>query len=229
MLASPCPACDARWVPYSTPLAATLSGASVRQLQYWRSGGSDALFVPELPKSAGRVLYSFRDVVALRTFVFLREQVPLQRIRRAVHALRDLGNTGHLSAYALVAAANTIVLVEPGKTDAVVDLVEQPGAQRLSVTLGDVFAPFENVRGEKVVDLLRPRQHLTVDPEIRAGFPVVEGTRVEYDVVASLVRDGVSPAAVGDFYPSVSAEGATDATDFADEVDRYRARGPAAA
>jgi uncharacterized protein (DUF433 family)/DNA-binding transcriptional MerR regulator len=208
-------------VPYPTYIAATLSGASLRQLQYWRSGGEHALFVPELPKAGGRVLYSFRDVVGLRTFVYLREAVSLQRIRKAVENLRELGNSEHLSQYQLVVAGKSIVLVEPGH-DAAVDLVEWPGAQRFTVTLGDVFAPFENQRGDLVVDLFHPREHVVVDPEILGGYPVVEGTRVEFDLVASLVRDGVDPSEISEIYPSVSTEGAADAVDFATEVARYR-------
>ena len=50
----------------------------------------------------------------------------------------------------------------------------------------------------------------------------MSGTRVAFDSVASLVRDGVGPTEIKGFYPSVSAAGARDATDFADEVDRYR-------
>ena len=118
-------------MPYPSPVAAVLSGASVRQLQYWRTGGDRALLVPELPRDAGRVLYSFRDVVALRTFVFLRESVSLQRVRKAVEHLREFGNTEHLSKYRLVTDGASIVLVAPDG-DLATDLVEQPGANRLA-------------------------------------------------------------------------------------------------
>jgi DNA-binding transcriptional MerR regulator len=158
-------------MPYPTDLAAQLSGASLRQLQYWQAGGEQSLFVPELPKARGRVLYSFRDLVALRTFVYLREAVSLQRIRKAVGNLRELGNTEHLSKYQLVVAGKSVVLVEPGQ-DAGVDLVESPGAQRFTITLGDVFAPFKNQRGDQVVDLFHPRRHVTIDPDVRGGFPL---------------------------------------------------------
>ena len=50
----------------------------------------------------------------------------------------------------------------------------------------------------------------------------MKGTRVQFDLVSSLVNDGVGPAEIKDFYPSVSTPGAIDAADFADEVDRYR-------
>lgn len=206
---------------YPSHIAATLSGASLRQLQYWRAGGPDALFAPELGKSSGRVLYSFRDVVALRSFVYLRETASLQRIRKAVGTLRELGNTEHLSQYRLVGTGKSIVLVPPGE-EVAIDLVERPGAQRFAVVLADVFGPFENQRGDKVVDLFHPRKHLLVDPEVRGGYPVIDGTRVQFDLVASLVHDGVDPSDIRDFYPSVSAKGAADAADFAVEVDRYR-------
>ena len=51
-------------------VAAALSGASVRQLAYWRLAKSDEpLLAPELHEPRSRVSYSFRDVVALRAFV----------------------------------------------------------------------------------------------------------------------------------------------------------------
>ena len=55
--------------------------------------------------------------------------------------------------------------------DLATDLVEQPGANRLAPTLGDVFAPFTNQRGHRVgVALLQPRRHLAVDPETLGGY-----------------------------------------------------------
>src|SRR5664280_1440297 len=63
-------------------VAAALSGASVRQLSYWRLAKSDEpLLAPEFHEPRSRVSYSFRDVVALRAFVFLRSRrVSLQRV-----------------------------------------------------------------------------------------------------------------------------------------------------
>src|SRR5664280_727206 len=56
-------------------LQAALSGASVRQLSYWRLAKSDEpLLAPEFHEPRSRVSYSFRDAVALRAFVFLRSR-----------------------------------------------------------------------------------------------------------------------------------------------------------
>lgn len=203
---------------YSPKLAAALSGATLRQLAHWRNAksGRGAVLVPEL-STARPILYSFRDVVALRACVKLRNEASLQRIRRALETLRDdLQERAHLSTYRLVADGSTIYLVEP---DQATDLVRQK-AQGVIHDMVDVLEPFYR-DGRRIPDLLRPREHVTVDPEVRGGMPVIEGTRVPYDEVAALLRDGVPPDRIADYYPNVTASAAADAVDFADYVDSY--------
>jgi uncharacterized protein (DUF433 family)/DNA-binding transcriptional MerR regulator len=218
-------------VAYPTHIAATLSGATLGQLAYWRRAHGDGpLLAPELGRDGGRVLYSFRDVVALRTFVYLRESLPLQRIRKAVHSLRELTaddrgvdrhgfSATHLSQYELYAAGDSVVWRRP---DGFVDLVENPGSYRLQAVMEDVFGPFRNMQGADVVALFEPRPNVQVDPDTQGGYPVIKGTRIEFDLVSSLVRDGVRPAEIAEFYPAVTEAAALDAADFADLVDAYR-------
>ncbi|GAA3444287.1 hypothetical protein [Planomonospora venezuelensis] len=103
---------------YDPKLAAALSGATLRQLAHWRkpSASRGAVLVPEI--SATRpVLYSFRDVVALRTCVKLRNDASLQKIRRALDTLRDdLKERDHLSSHR----------PDPGRRLRVVDPVLDP-------------------------------------------------------------------------------------------------------
>jgi uncharacterized protein (DUF433 family) len=47
------------------------------------------------------------------------------------------------------------------------------------------------------------------------------GTRIPATGVAALLRDGVPPERIGDYYPGVTPEAARDAADFADHVGRY--------
>lgn len=200
---------------YRAKMAAALSGASLRQLAYWRKGDSP-LLVPEV--STDPILYSFRDLVALRSFTYLREKVPLQKIRTALSNLRDLGELDHLSKYRLVARGKrSVVLVAPGG-DHGVDLVDRPGHHVTVVEIGDVLKsfPFHDV---EVPNLRRPRPAISVDPAVRRGHPVVAGTRVSYDLVAGLLRDGVPAERIADYYPGVSAAAARDALAFADYVD----------
>ncbi|MGW1346520.1 DUF433 domain-containing protein [Kribbella sp. NPDC002412] len=213
---------------YRPRLAAALSGASLRQLAYWRRGSvsRDPILVPEV--SARPVLYSFRDVVALRTFVYLRsERISLQRIRRALDTLQDIGRVEHLSNYRLVAEGRSVVLVPEGDASPI-DLVEHPG-HHVTVVMSDVLRSFDVDERLTVPDLIRPRNYIAVDPEVRGGHPVVLGTRVPFDLVAGLVRDGVAYDEIAEYYPQVGALAAQDATDLADYVDRYGRRADSAA
>lgn len=99
---------------YAPKLAAALSGATIRQLAYWRKPGPDGRPILTPEHSASRPIdYSFRDVIALRTCVRLRQEASLQKIRRALDALRiDLGLREHLSSYQLVADGSTIYLAD---------------------------------------------------------------------------------------------------------------------
>ncbi|PYC76903.1 hypothetical protein C7C46_21185 [Streptomyces tateyamensis] len=203
---------------YEPKLAAALSGATLRQLSHWRraAGERGAVLVPEI--SASRpILYSFRDVVALRACVRLREEASLQKIRRALSTLREgLDEREHLSAYRLVAGGDTIYLADP---EHAVDLVRSKGNVVIH-DMVDVLAPFYR-GGRRIPDLLEPRPHVSIDPAVRGGEPVVEGTRIPATEVAALLRDGVPPEQIGDYYPGVTAEAARDAADFADYVDSY--------
>jgi uncharacterized protein (DUF433 family)/DNA-binding transcriptional MerR regulator len=209
---------------YPSHIAATLSGASLRQIQYWRE---TRVLTPEHGKVNGRMLYSFRDVVALRTFVKIREEHPLQFIRKAVANLEELGNVDHIASLTLgLAPDGTIVWENEG------DYVglHKRGQLGIVAVMREVFKPFATAAGNRVVDLWRPRQHLSVDPEVLSGYPVIAGTRVEFDAVASLVDDGIAPENVHKFYRSVSAAAAEDASKFQALVSEYRAgRTPSAA
>lgn len=203
---------------YAPKLAAALSGATIRQLAYWRKPGPDGRPVLTPEYSAQRPIeYSFRDVVALRACVRLRQEASLQKIRRALDALRvDLGLRDHLSSYQLVSYGSTIYLAD---SDHAVDLVRQPGNLVIHQFI-EVLRPFY-VQGRQIPDLLEPRAHVQIDPGVRGGEPVIAGTRIPYDEVVALMRDGVAAEEIGEFFPQVSAVAALDAYDFASYVDSY--------
>jgi uncharacterized protein (DUF433 family)/DNA-binding transcriptional MerR regulator len=199
-------------------MAAALSGATISQLRHWRSARTGPLLAPEIAV-APRAAYSFQDVLALRTFVRLRENTSLQKIRAAIGNLRTIGEVSHLASYRLVTdQGGNIQLLTA--TEAV-DLGKNPGQLQLIVVIGDVIEPFAARAGVLVPHLLRPRPWLAVDPETQGGTPVVAGTRVPYDAVAGLMRDGVPADQIRDYYPSVTAAAAADALDFARYVDSY--------
>lgn len=202
-------------------MVAALSGATVSQLRRWRSPRTGPLLAPEIA-AAPRAVYSFQDVLALRTFVRLRENTSLQRIRAAIGNLRDIGEVGHLAAYRLVSdKGGDIQLVSE---DQAVNLGKRPGQLQLVAVIGEIFEPFAARAGVLVPHLLRPRPSLAVDPGTQGGTPVIAGTRVPYDAVADLMRDGVPADRIAEYYPAVAPRAASDALDFARYVDSYDPR-----
>lgn len=209
---------------YSTRMAASLSGATVGQLRTWRQDrGNGPILCPEL--AARPALYSFRDVLALRAFAHLRQDVSLQMIRKALAGLKRIGEAEHLSSHSLVADGDSIVLV--GREDHATDLVRRPG-QRVIATMAGIVQPFAPRAGVVVPHLLRPKRHVSVDPGTQGGRPVITGTRIPFDAVAELIEDGIPPERIADYYPGVTADAARDAASFALYVDSYNT-GPRAA
>lgn len=203
---------------YSTQMAAALSGATPGQIRSWRQDRGPGPFLqPELGTKP-RALYSFRDVLALRAFAQLRQGFSLEALRRAVNTLRELGEIDHLSSYSLVAEGKSIVLY--GDDDHGTDLLKSPG-QRVIATLADIIEPFAPRPGVLVPHLLRPYEHISLNPQTQGGRPVITGTRIPSSDVAALLRDGVPPDKVSDYYPTVTAAAARDAERFTLYIDSY--------
>ena len=204
---------------FPVPIASALSGATVDQLAYWRraTAAHEPLLVPSA-HAGGRLLYSWADVVALRSIVYLRQEKSLPKIRRAVDLLpvAEPGQWRHLSEYRLLRTRDTIVVVTPN--GAIVDLEKSPGTILQDVLMRDVLGPFETEDGREVPRLEEPRPGVSVDPDVLGGYPVLAGTRVPYDVVAGLVDEGYSGAEIVQLYPSVAADAVEGAQAFARDV-----------
>lgn len=194
---------------FPIPLAAKMSGASVGQLAYWRK---TAVLKPEIESVRAPYLYSFRDIVALRTFAWLRGDHSLNSIRRSLNTLRELDMVEHPSTYKLVKNGKSIAVMYEG--DHAVDLANQPGQSTIG-SLANVFEEFRTIKNRQVDALLRPRPSVEVNPSRLGGWPTIAGTRIPFDLVAELISDGtVAPGQVSEFYPGVSAHAALDALDY---------------
>jgi uncharacterized protein (DUF433 family) len=204
---------------FPVPITSVLTGATVAQLAYWRkdTGSSPPLLVPEIKRS-GRYLYSWADLVALRSIVYLRAEKSLPRIRRAVATLRRLeaDEWTHLSRYTLIRTPRTILVRTP--SGQVLDVEEQPGTVVNEVLMADVLEPFETRTGRAVPALRAPRPGITVDPRILGGYPVLAGTRVPFDAVAALADEDLEPREITAIYPSADPEAIRDAVEFAHQV-----------
>ncbi|GFJ90696.1 MerR family transcriptional regulator [Phytohabitans rumicis] len=129
---------------YTATLTAALGGVTEAQLAHWRRR-PNPLLIPE-HAGPGKIRYSFRDLLAVRTVANLRAEVSLQKIRKAVTNLKHFDDFDHLSNYQLVADNDTIVWVG----DQAVDILRRPGQQVL-VTMRDVLGEFVGWTGATVV------------------------------------------------------------------------------
>lgn len=203
---------------FSTELAITLTGATANQLASWRSTN---LLLPE-GGSRPRVMYSFRDLVALRMFVKLRVGVSLQKVRKALNNLRNMDLTEHPSQYALGTDGASVYLFQTD--DPPLDLVKHPGHQLL-ITLDDAFHPFKNFQGREVVNFRNPRERLEIREQRMSGWPTIAGTRLPFDEIANQVGPNLRNFdLIQPFYPGLTRRGAADALSFEEEVESFRPR-----
>ncbi len=196
-------------VTYTPELAVKLSGATSYQLRKWRQTG---LLVPEVHPHRPPI-YSYRDIVALRAMVFLRAKTSMQKLRAAWGNLDIVDVADHPSEFTFGTDGKVIFVKTTSGT--VLDLTRKPGHLVTEYTFEELFAEFDNFRGDRVVNLERPSRSLTVHPRTLGGFPVVEGTRVPFDTIAQLVDDvDVFVEDVPSMFPRVSIEAARDAVAF---------------
>lgn len=203
---------------YTAQVASALTGATPDQLRHWRRDRGSGPLIRPVRGSGGQMLYSYEDIVALRMVVALRQQKSLQRIRRAIEFLRKKHPDMHLSAHKLKAAGTSIIWIsEDGEY---IDVVEWPGQSAIKVVMDQVLGEFRTEDGRYVPDLRTPAEGLSIDPDVRGGYPVLEGTRLPYDQVASLVSDGLSDVDIMKIYPSATREGIDGARQFAELVEQ---------
>jgi uncharacterized protein (DUF433 family) len=73
---------------FTTDHVRRLTGLSTRQIRYWDQTGFFSPTEVQFGRMAFRRVYTFRDVVGLRTIALLRKQLPLQELRRVGEWLR---------------------------------------------------------------------------------------------------------------------------------------------
>ncbi len=201
-------------------MASVLTGATLGQLARWRSDlGSQGPLLEPAHRDSRRHLYSFEDVVALRGYVLLRQQTSLQRIRKAVQYLKETHPDTHLSSHLLKVAPGGRTIVWMSDDGEYVDVVERPGQQGIRVVMQAIFGEFETDSGRVVPDLSEPAPGLSIDIDTRAGFPVLAGTRLPFNTISSLSRDGVRDEDIIEMYPSATPRGIAGANQFAKLIE----------
>lgn len=201
---------------FNVALASYLSGATVAQLRNWASQG---ILMPEVSRNP--MLYSFRDVLALRAVARIRSDLSLQKIRKALDVLQEQNLNEHLSHYSLTHDGQSVKFYTPTM---VMDVCQHPG-QLEGPRLVDLYEEFVNFKGRDVPDLRRPAAGIEVDQNRLGGMPTIAGTRVPYDLIAELAigEDNLSADEIADIYPAITATDVSHAVSFSTAVDTLAA------
>ncbi len=123
---------------FRAPEVCELTGISYRQLDYWTRTG---LIQPGIKTASGsgtRRLYSFKDLVLIKTIKGLIEAgMSLQKVREAIDYIRN-AMTRDPSELTLIATEGSILIFGPGEEAQLVDAL-RGGQTALSIALGPLF------------------------------------------------------------------------------------------
>ncbi len=179
-----------------------LTGVSQRQLRYWDRTG---FYAPEHGSADRRLpfarIYSFRDLVALRTLNMLRNQfmVPLQHLRKVADQLKHLA--GNLWTGTTLYVVNRRVAVH------------EPGTERpREVLSGQYLLPIElqqivNATAHDTRDLRRDPEtvgQVARHRSVARNAEVVAGTRIPVATIRHFLQDGYAVADILREYPSLT-------------------------
>ncbi|MQA88543.1 MAG: DUF433 domain-containing protein [Streptosporangiales bacterium] len=152
-------------------------------------------------------LYSFPDLRDLCVAQNLRRQGARPgEIKAVVQFLRELaGPRKERLAQAELAVVGGRVVYR-NRALGIEPLEPSMGQQRtFSVSMAKIF---DGLGVEESGELreLRPADRVVINPRVRGGTPVIEGTRVPTRIVAELVDEAVSADEILNMYPSLTPE-----------------------
>ena len=182
-----------------------LTHLSKGRLRYWEKTG---FFTPayrsENPRIPFNRVYSFKDIVALRTLEMLRVQnnVPLQQLRKVAQKLSHL-KTDLWTNTILWVLNRKVIFQEPGsdKPREVVSGQYVLGIEMKRV-ISDTQLDVEQMRKRSPEEI----GHVTRQRGISRNALVVAGTRMRVDSSKRLHEDGYSVPQIIDEYPDLTEE-----------------------
>lgn len=175
----------------------SLTGLTRRQIQYWDETG---FFSPEFA-GEDRV-YSFRDLVGLRTIAKLRETVPLQELRKVGEWLKREHETPWAS-LRFFRSGRSVHFRDPKTGDVI---AANPEDQRVCIELEEI--------ANEVRELIAARRRRSLSEEgkverkrrVVRSRPVLAGTRIPVDAIWNFHEAGYSTEQIIVEYPTLTAK-----------------------
>lgn len=194
---------------YTAAEAARIAKVPRSTLDYW---ARTRLIVPSQRATRPR-LYSFADLRDLVVAQELRAQGAGVRDQRA--ALDFVRRTASISR---LAQAN--FGVQYGKLIFADDKAQvvAPHRQGQAVYRIDMVANYKLLGMDPISGELRPAPRVLINPNVRGGTPVVQGTRIPTRLIAELAGDGFAIHEIRDFYPSLNTKDIEAALSWEEEA-----------
>lgn len=191
-----------------------LTGLSPRQVRYWdRTGFFSPTYLNEYRRRAFGRIYSFRDVVGLRTIAILRNEhgVPLQELRRVGEWLQSKHDTPW-SSLNFALKGRKVVFFDPTSGEA----VEPRGAGQEVMAIA--LEPIANEM-RTASERLRERKKEQVGKLARNRYVVhnawvVAGTRIPTSAIWNYHEAGYSARDIIKEYPRLTREDIRAAVEF---------------
>lgn len=184
-----------------------LTGISKRQLDYWIGKG---IVTADIDQAVGRGrvrLFSFANLVEIRTAAWLRDKVSLQLIAKIVSRLRTD------SPRPLTELTFGIFEARPGVYDVILKPIDGVWEEwRSGQKIIEIAIPIETFASElrRSVDEERSRSAGKGSVEKRRGVlgsaPVVAGTRIPTSTIWNLHKSGYDCERIIQSYPDLSPE-----------------------
>lgn len=184
--------------------AAKVARISPRRVSYWASKG---ILLPsylyDVSSKPYRYLYSFVDVVGLRTLAILRDEhgVPLQQLRRAHEYLQKYADRPW-SELRLWVRGKDVLFTDPHSRHVL--SASRPGQTAIAIELEpvamQVAADAKRLSVRSSEDVGKTERHRFV----QGNRLVVKGTRVPVESIVNLAEDGYTPERIVAAYPSLT-------------------------
>lgn len=174
---------------YSFPAAARLVQENPRKLRYWMTSGLTPASY-EQPPGKSDVL-SFHDLLSLELVKRMhRRGVTLPKIRLLESELRRYHDATRPFALEVFFTDGKDIWYQLEPNDE--RLVQATGRQRRHVAWRPAVASFadEITYDHGVAIRWTPERHVSIDPKVQFGAPVVEGSRVTVTTIAANLKAG---------------------------------------
>ena len=186
---------------YVTKEAAFLAGTTASSINYLRT--RDLL----KPRESSGFYWTFRDVVAVRAWTYLKSISPRRVSSKVVTSLSRFA--GDSQAAQLGVTSSGRVLVNQGSGWVDVESGESPLDLEIS-DVDDVFRPF-SYGGRMTLDLLQASANTRLDPTVLHGTPHLNGHRISAKALASVDPHG-ERRVIEAAYPELEGKAFEDTT-----------------